>query len=203
MRKQRGSPNAAKSVSTDHPQGNLRIRRQVRQQQVAAGSANPASPERGGARSAGGGVHAQNSRSEASPHPSPRSCEMSAQKEQHFAVPGDKLRWGSGGARSEAEPPPAAAGSARPSIRKEPCGFAEFGNSNLWFPNSSIEPAAASGSGHCPAASGCFDHRGDVGVEGLFRTVGKADGDVRAASLAAGRGDHTLAEARVAHPVAG
>ena len=125
------------------------------------------------------------------------------QKEQHFAVPGDKLRRGSGGARSVAEPPPAAAGSARPSIRKEPCGFAEFGNSNLWFPNSSIEPAAASGSGHCPAASGCFDHRGDVGVKGLFRTVGKADGDVRAASLAAGRGDHALAEARVAHPVAG
>ena len=33
----------------------------------------------------------------------------------------------------------------RPSIRKEACGFGEFGNSNLWFPNSSIEPAAASG----------------------------------------------------------
>ena len=34
-------------------------------------------------------------------------------------------------------------------------GFAneEFGDSNLWFPNSSIEPAAASGSGHCPAAT--------------------------------------------------
>ena len=33
---------------------------------------------------------------------------------------------------------------------------AEFGNSNLWFPNSSLEPAAASGTGHCPAAaSGC------------------------------------------------
>ena len=28
---------------------------------------------------------------------------------------------------------------------------AEFGNSNLWFPNSSKEPAAASGAGHCPA----------------------------------------------------
>ncbi len=27
---------------------------------------------------------------------------------------------------------------------------AEFGNSNVWFPNSSIEPAAASGTGHCP-----------------------------------------------------
>ena len=43
--------------------------------------------------------------------------------------------------------------------------FAEFGNSNLWFPNSSREPAAASGcrhgrpaasgSGHCPPAAGC------------------------------------------------
>ena len=34
--------------------------------------------------------------------------------------------------------------------------IAEFGNSNLWFPNSSPEPAAASGTGHCPAAaSGC------------------------------------------------
>ena len=34
-------------------------------------------------------------------------------------------------------------------------GFAneEVGDSNLWFPNSSIEPAAASGSGHCPAAT--------------------------------------------------
>ena len=84
MRKQRGSPNAAKSVSTDHPQGNLRIRRQVRQQQVASGSANPASPERGGARSAGGGMHAQNSRSEASSHPSPRSCEMLAAKRTAF-----------------------------------------------------------------------------------------------------------------------
>ena len=30
----------------------------------------------------------------------------------------------------------------------------EFGNFNVWFPNSSIEPAAASGSGHCPAAAG-------------------------------------------------
>ena len=35
-------------------------------------------------------------------------------------------------------------------------GFAgaEFGNSNLWFPNSSIEPAAAGGTGHCPVAEG-------------------------------------------------
>ena len=38
----------------------------------------------------------------------------------------------------------------RPTIRKESCGFEEFGNSNLWFPNSCREPAAASGSGHCP-----------------------------------------------------
>ena len=69
-----------------------------------------------------------------SPHPSPtrlaslawRMCEMA-----------DKLRWGSGGARSEAEPPPARARRQRlPSIRKECCGFEEFGNSNLWFPNS-------------------------------------------------------------------
>ncbi len=34
-------------------------------------------------------------------------------------------------------------------IRREFCGFAEFGNFNLWFPNSSTEPAAASGSRHC------------------------------------------------------
>ena len=42
----------------------------------------------------------------------------------------DKLRRGAGGARSEAEPPPAAACSARPSIRKESCGFADLGRSN-------------------------------------------------------------------------
>ena len=30
-------------------------------------------------------------------------------------------------------------------------GFGEFGNSGLWFPNSSIEPAEAGGTGHCPA----------------------------------------------------
>ena len=41
-------------------------------------------------------------------------------------------------------------------IRREFCGFAEFGNFNLWFPNSSTEPAAASGCRHCrPAASAC------------------------------------------------
>ncbi len=127
----------------------------------------------------------------------------------------DKLRWGSGGAQSEAEPPPAsprrtvsarqsarnladsktlaapiyggqrssigyaaasgsrhcrqqtnfggglgereakrslpqpAADSVRLSIRKEACGFAEFGKSCLCFPNSSPEPAAASGCRPC------------------------------------------------------
>ena len=36
---------------------------------------------------------------------------------------------------------------------KQAVGFmgAEFGNSDLWFPNSSIEPAAASGTGYYPA----------------------------------------------------
>ena len=46
----------------------------------------------------------------------------------------DKLRRGSGGAQSEAEPPPAEAGSARPSIRKEACGFADLGRSSVWRP---------------------------------------------------------------------
>ena len=41
----------------------------------------------------------------------------------------------------------------RPIIRWEACGFAEFGDSNLWFPNSLPDPAAASGAGHCPAAA--------------------------------------------------
>ena len=36
---------------------------------------------------------------------------------------------------------------------------AEFGNSNLWFPNSSPEPAAASGTGHCPAAASIYGGR--------------------------------------------
>ena len=60
---------------------------------------------------------------------------------------------------------PAAGGSrpSRPCPRRQrrqefsgkPRKTAEFGNSNLWFPNSSIEPAAASGSRPCrPAASG-------------------------------------------------
>ena len=39
----------------------------------------------------------------------------------------------------------------RPLIRKESYGFGDFGNFNLWFPKSSPEPAAASGTGPCPA----------------------------------------------------
>ena len=39
-------------------------------------------------------------------------------------------------------------------VQAQPAGKSretgEFGNSNLWFPNSCREPAAASGSGHCP-----------------------------------------------------
>ena len=91
---------------------------------------------------------------------------------------------GLGEREAYAEPPPAnpEAGSARPAIRREACGFADIGRSNLWrpmvvertggsrwvqaqparksgkfgkfnlcFPNSSLEPAAASGAGHCPA----------------------------------------------------
>ena len=34
--------------------------------------------------------------------------------------------------------------------RTEGFNHTEFGNLNLWFPNSSIEPAEASGTGHCP-----------------------------------------------------
>ena len=37
--------------------------------------------------------------------------------------------------------------------RTEGFNHTEFGNFNLWFPNSSIEPAVASGTGHCPAAA--------------------------------------------------
>ena len=48
-------------------------------------------------------------------------------------------------------------------VQAQPAGKSretgEFGNSNLWFPNSSPEPAEAGGSGHCPvkkAASPTF-----------------------------------------------
>ena len=53
---------------------------------------------------------------------------------------------------------------------------AEFGNSNVWFPNSSIECAAASGAGHCPVLS--LDDRGGGGDGG---DVGDGEQDASAA----------------------
>ena len=41
---------------------------------------------------------------------------------------------GLGEREAAAESPPAEAGSARPSVRKEACGFADLGRSNLWRP---------------------------------------------------------------------
>ena len=43
---------------------------------------------------------------------------------------------GLGEREANAEPPPASpeAGSARPAIRREACGFADIGRSNLWRP---------------------------------------------------------------------
>ena len=51
-------------------------------------------------------------------------------------------------------------GNARQPIRKEPCGFAEINRSNLWRLISSIEPAAATGTGHCPVIRARWSRRG-------------------------------------------
>ena len=59
---------------------------------------------------------------------------------EFVARPGGSKRANFGGGLGEreayAEPPPAnpEAGSARPAIRREACGFADIGRSNLWRP---------------------------------------------------------------------
>ena len=142
----------------------------------------PGNPENSGSSIYASRIRRQNRRQQVAVGPADRRQQVgvgSADRRQRANFDG-----GLGEREANAEPPPASpeAGSARPAIRREACGFADIGRSNLWrpmvvertggsrwvqaqparksgefgkfnlcFPNSSPEPAAASGTGHCPA----------------------------------------------------
>ena len=113
---------------------------------------NSGKPQNSGTRIYGSRIRRQNPRQQ----PEPGTARPAAASACRFCLPGEISRsnlWRLVSCSIRRQQ--VRAGSASRQRRHEFSGefrkTAEFGNSNLWFPNSSPEPAAATGTGHCQA----------------------------------------------------